>query len=67
MVAEIGQKVLWTKRSKHRENVTVVPTIDVVDEATASLIIFKRNCLQKEGSTHDEGVLGVTYAVPDSP
>ncbi|CAN0100310.1 unnamed protein product [Sphacelaria rigidula] len=40
IVAERGQKVVATKRSNCRENVTVVATINAAGEVTPPLIIF---------------------------
>ena len=48
VIAERGQKVVATKRSNGRENVTVVATINAAGEAMPPLIIFKGQRLQED-------------------
>ena len=66
MIAERGQKVVVTKRSNSRENVTVVATINAAGEVLPPLIIFKGQRLQEDWISKDAGVPGATYAVTDS-
>ena len=66
VIAERGQKVVATKRSNSRENVTVVATINAAGEAMPPLIIFKGQRLQEDWIRRDVGVPGATYAVTDS-
>ena len=66
VIAERGQKVVGTKRSNCRENVTVVVTINAAGEVMPPLIIFKGKRLQEDWLSKDTGVPGATYAVTDS-
>ena len=66
VIAERGQKVIVTKRSNSRENVTVVATINAAGEVMPPLIIFRGQRLQEEWIRRDAGVPGATYTVTDS-
>lgn len=65
VIAEKGQKVVGTKRSNSRENVTVVATINAAGEVTPPLLIFKGQRMQAAW-VHRGGPPGALYTATES-
>lgn len=63
VIEQGGQKIVGTKRSNSRENVTVVAAINAAGEVMPPLILFKGQILQKDWISKYVGVSG---AISDS-